>query len=391
MSDSTITKFISLLNESLDKNNFVRLVLVNRRDKSSTLKSASAKVISIKKGLRLSFVLRHETKDITENYTFAECGAKVEALLLNDFTQADLFTLTANHYISIARNGEVKLRTTPPTETEKPTLSHDKEKVRLITAENKAYLNRLGITTADGKVKMDMQDKYRQINKYVEIIEGVLKSVELEETFSVADMGAGKGYLTFALYDYLVNVLHKTPSMVGVELRKELVDKCNTIAKESGFTGLSFAEGTIMDATLPKMDMLIALHACDTATDDAIFRGMQAKAKVIVCAPCCHKQIRKQLNPTGNIHKITQFGILKERQAELLTDGLRALIMEAYGYKTNVFEFIATEHTPKNVLIVGIKEREVTTPDPKILEQIADVKRVYGIAYHQLEKLLGMC
>lgn len=391
MSDSTITKFISLLNESLDKNNFVRLVLVNRRDKSSTLKSASAKVISIKKGLRLSFVLRHETKDITENYTFAECGAKVEALLLNDFTQADLFTLTANHYISIARNGEVKLRTTPPTETEKPTLSHDKEKVRLITAENKAYLNRLGITTADGKVKMDMQDKYRQINKYVEIIEGVLKSVELEETFSVADMGAGKGYLTFALYDYLVNVLHKTPSMVGVELRKELVDKCNIIAKESGFTGLSFAEGTIMDATLPKMDMLIALHACDTATDDAIFRGMQAKAKVIVCAPCCHKQIRKQLNPTGNIHKITQFGILKERQAELLTDGLRALIMEAYGYKTNVFEFIATEHTPKNVLIVGIKEREVTTPDPKILEQIADVKRVYGIAYHQLEKLLGMC
>lgn len=391
MSDSTITKFISLLNESLDKNNFVRLVLVNRRDKSSTLKSASAKVISIKKGLRLSFVLRHETKDITENYTFAECGAKVEALLLNDFTQADLFTLTANHYISIARNGEVKLRTTPPTETEKPTLSHDKEKVRLITAENKAYLNRLGITTADGKVKMDMQDKYRQINKYVEIIEGVLKSVELEETFSVADMGAGKGYLTFALYDYLVNVLHKTPSMVGIELRKELVDKCNTIAKESGFTGLSFAEGTIMDATLPKMDMLIALHACDTATDDAIFRGMQAKAKVIVCAPCCHKQIRKQLNPTGNIHKITQFGILKERQAELLTDGLRALIMEAYGYKTNVFEFIATEHTPKNVLIVGIKEREVTTPDPKILEQIADVKRVYGIAYHQLEKLLGMC
>jgi len=391
MSDSTITKFISLLNESLDKNNFVRLVLVNRRDKSSTLKSASAKVISIKKGLRLSFVLRHETKDITENYTFAECGAKVEALLLNDFTQADLFTLTANHYISIARNGEVKLRTTPPTETEKPTLSHDKEKVRLITAENKAYLNRLGITTADGKVKMDMQDKYRQINKYVEIIEGVLKSVELEETFSMADMGAGKGYLTFALYDYLVNVLHKTPSMVGVELRKELVDKCNIIAKESGFTGLSFAEGTIMDATLPKMDMLIALHACDTATDDAIFRGMQAKAKVIVCAPCCHKQIRKQLNPTGNIHKITQFGILKERQAELLTDGLRALIMEAYGYKTNVFEFIATEHTPKNVLIVGIKEREATTPDPKILEQIADVKRVYGIAYHQLEKLLGMC
>jgi len=388
MSNSPVTQFIAHTIESLEANNFVRLALFNRRDKSNTLRTASAKVISIKKGERLSFVLRHETKDITENCTFDEVGPRLEAMFANDFFQADLFTLSANYYLTISPAGTAKLRIGPATEKEIPSASHDKEKVRLITAEDKNYLHRLGITTGEGKVKNDMQDKYRQINKYVEIIDGVLKSVELESNFSVADMGAGKGYLTFALYDYLVNVLHKTPSVVGIELRKELVDKCNTIAKESRFTGLSFAEGTIVDAKLPKVDMLIALHACDTATDDAIFMGMKANAKVIVVAPCCHKQIRKQINPTGNLSRITQFGILKERQAELLTDGLRALIMEAYGYKTNVFEFIATEHTPKNVLIVGIKQRELSTPDPKVLEQIADIKKVYGIEYHQLEKLL---
>jgi len=388
MSDNPISQFIAHTIESLEAKNFVRLALFNRRDKNNTLRTASAKVISIKKGERLSFVLRHQTKDITQNCMFEEVRSLLEAMFANDFLQADLFTLSANYYLTISPNGTAKLRIGPATETMQPSLSHDKEKARLIAPEENTYLYRLGITTSEGKVKNDMQDKYRQINKYVEIIDGVLKSVEMDNSFSVADMGAGKGYLTFALYDYLVNVLHKTPSVVGVELRKELVDKCNTIAKESGFGGLSFAEGTIVDAKLPKLDMLIALHACDTATDDAIFMGMKANAKVIVVAPCCHKQIRKQINPVGNLSRITQFGILKERQAELLTDGLRALIMEAYGYKTNVFEFIATEHTPKNVLIVGIKQRELATPDPKVLEQIADIKKVYGIEYHQLEKLL---
>ncbi len=388
MSNNPISQFIAHTIESLEAKNFVRLALFNRRDKNNTLRTASAKVISIKKGERLSFVLRHQTKDITQNCMFEEVGSLLEAMFANDFLQADLFTLSANYYLTLSPNGTAKLRIGPATETMQPSLSHDKEKARLITPAENTYLYRLGITTSEGKVKNDMQDKYRQINKYVEIIDGVLKSVELDNSFSVADMGAGKGYLTFALYDYLVNVLHKTPSVVGVELRKELVDKCNTIAKESGFAGLSFVEGTIVDAKLPKVDMLIALHACDTATDDAIFMGMKANAKVIVVAPCCHKQIRKQINPVGNLGRITQFGILKERQSELLTDGLRALIMEAYGYKTNVFEFIATEHTPKNVLIVGIKQRELATPDPKVLEQIADIKKVYGIEYHQLEKLL---
>jgi hypothetical protein len=136
--------------------------------------------------------------------------------------------------------------------------------------------------------------------------------------------------------------------------------------------------------------MLIALHACDTATDEAIYRGIKAKAPVIVCAPCCHKQIRKQMKPDNILKEITRHGILEERQAEMLTDTLRALIMEAYGYKTRVFEFIATEHTPKNVLIAGTSKETLAKPDPEVMERIRELKTQFGIEQHHLEKLLGI-
>lgn len=201
-------------------------------------------------------------------------------------------------------------------------------------------------------------------------------------------MGAGKGYLTFALYDYLNQVLGKDAKITGIELREELVLECERIARLSNFTGLSFLQGTIKDVKLPKSDVLIALHACDTATDDAIFRGIAGKAKVIICAPCCHKQIRKQMNPQNHLQEITQYGILKERQSELITDGIRALLLEAHGYKTNVFEFISTEHTPKNILIAGIRQGDDSRTDAEKLKMVESIKQTYGIQYHYLEKLL---
>ena len=234
-----------------------------------------------------------------------------------------------------------------------------------------------------------MQDKYKQINKYIEIIDGIVKSVKFDSSFTVVDMGAGKGYLTFALYDYLYNTLKLSPNVIGVELRKQLVDDCNQVAGKSSFANLKFIEGTIENSELPSIDMLIALHACDTATDDAICRGIKSNSKVIICAPCCHKQIRGQINPDNVMKSITQFGILKERQSEIVTDTIRALILEAYGYKTKVFEFIATEHTPKNVLIVGVKAGKIEVPKKEILDQIQNIKKIFGIEYHFLEKLMN--
>ena len=203
-------------------------------------------------------------------------------------------------------------------------------------------------------------------------------------------MGSGKGYLTFALYDYLTNTLNLSPRVTGVELRTELVEKCNAIAAKAGFGNLSFVTGSIDSAELPAVDMLIALHACDTATDQAIYRGIKAGAKVIICAPCCHKQIRKQINPSNELKSITRFGILEERQAEMLTDAIRALVLEAFGYKTKVFEFISTEHTPKNVLIVGVKAEATKEVNLASVEKIKNLKALCNIEYHELEKLMAI-
>ena len=167
-----------------------------------------------------------------------------------------------------------------------------------------------------------------------------------------------------------------------------MVDKCNLIAQKAFFESLLFVQGNIKEVVLPKIDVLIALHACDIATDKALARGIQAGAKIILSAPCCHKQVRKSMKTEGLLCEITKFGIMKERQAEMLTDTIRALILEAYGYKTRVFEFIATSHTPKNILIVGVKLRELVAPDQEVMAKIQEIKRMFGITYHELEQLL---
>jgi len=212
-------------------------------------------------------------------------------------------------------------------------------------------------------------------------------------------MGSGKGYLTFALYDYLHQQLNLKAKVTGVEFRQDLVNLCNDIAKQANFSQLNFVEGTIEDYKVKEINLLIALHACDTATDDAIFKGIQANAELIVVAPCCHKQIRKAMEKNkvkNDVSFLTKHGIFLERQAEMVTDGIRALILEYYGYKTKVFEFISDAHTPKNVLVVGVKKAQNLKPKAqseertKILLKIKETKAYFGIDYHHLEKLLDL-
>jgi len=249
------------------------------------------------------------------------------------------------------------------------------------------YLHELGVTTKDGAVKKEMQHKFKQINRYVEIIDGILKDAALKKGFSVVDMGSGKGYLTFALYDHLQKK-HTGASVTGIELREDLVEKCSRIAERSGYKDLHFKKGSIQESALPSVDMLIALHACDTATDDAIAKGIKAGAEIIICAPCCHKQIRKQMAPDNALKNITKHGILLERQAEMVTDTIRALLLEANGYKTRVFDFIDEEDTPKNVLIVGIKNKASEKDVQDNLGKVKALKEMFGIREHYLETIL---
>jgi len=219
----------------------------------------------------------------------------------------------------------------------------------------------------------------------------LIKELPDAKVRNVVDMGSGKGYLTFALYDYLHNVLNQNVNMVGVEFREDMVQLCNSIAEKSNFNQLRFVEGTIDNYNTDSIDLLIALHACDTATDDAIYKGIKTNAELIVVAPCCHKQIRREMEKgktKNDVSFLTKYGIFMERQAEMITDGIRALVLEYFGYKTKIFEFISDVHTPKNVLVVGIKGEIAKSRKTEILAQIQQTKSYFGIGYHHLERLL---
>ncbi len=382
--------FLSELVLTIESKELSRLLLSNKRNKESDLKNIIITIVHLKKGYFLNFVYRHNTKDITKNYTEAEGIELIKQALDNDFLNADLYSKKQDISLIINPNGKtlVKVKNADSGSCESLNFSHDKTKDRLIKTADNIYLRELGIVNADWELRREMSDKYKQINKYIELLKPYLTDLLFAKGCHIADMGSGKGYLTFALYDYITNTLKKDVKMTGVEYRKDLVDTCNSIAEKSHFENLHFIQGSIEAVKLDHVDILIALHACDTATDDAIYKGIMSGSSLIVCAPCCHKQIRKELNPEKPLNHITQYGILKERQAEMLTDTLRAMLMEANGYKTHIFEFIATEHTPKNVMIVGEKRTSGNIDKQQILNDIASLKQLYGIQKHYLEVLL---
>ena len=375
---------LQAINDAVDTNTLLKITLGNKRDKESDLKNVFIKPVVIKDQPHLSFVYRHNTNDITKNFVALEAIKITQELLEKSFYNADIYTTANTIYYSIIKDGKEKLITKKnEINKEVQSLSHDKQKNRIIQ-KDALYLQQLGITSAEGNVKKEMQHKYKQINRYVEIIEGILKDADVEKDFSVVDMGSGKGYLTFALYDYLQKRFAAV-NVTGIEMREDLVLKCNSIAAKTDYAGLHFKKGSINETQLATIDMLIALHACDTATDDAIAKGIKANAKYIICAPCCHKQIRKQMAPTNALKLITKHGILLERQAEMVTDTIRALVLEAYGYKTKVFDFIEEEDTPKNVLIVGTKSNFSENTFKENMEKVQELKNMFGIKKHYLE------
>lgn len=351
------------------------------------LRNIFARPVLLRNQLHLSFTYRYPTRDITKNQPITEGISHILDLLQEDFAQADIFTEQAAYHLIQLPDGRRKFKEILQKNPKQPaTVSHDREKQRRIPAEGQLYLNALGITDPSGQVKKEMNHKYRQINRYIEIMEGILKETEWNEPPRITDMGSGKGYLTFALYDFLHR--NGTPAFVtGIEMRPDMVQFCNQLAQKNQFDQLQFEEGTIHEYPLKPTDILIALHACDTATDDAIFYGIQSKARFIICAPCCHKQVRRSMEPQEPLRQITRHGILLERQAELLTDTLRGLLLELTGYRTRIFDFIETEHTPKNILIVAEKTNTSGNVHEKV-RQLQALKQLFGIAEQHLEKRL---
>lgn len=378
-----LEQFWDRLRTSLVDDEFIKLTLSKPKAKGE-LQNIYVRPILLKDEKYLSCTFRYKTKDETRNYLFDEGVAFIRQQTPDSFLHANLFTSHQDITLESSKKGNIRFSSQSATLVKLPSLTHDQPKKRFITP-NRPYLQALGITNKQGQILKEGQAKYKQIDKYIEIMDNLLTKKQLVEPIHIADMGSGKGYLTFALYDYLTNELGWNINMVGIELRPNLVDFCNDLAQKMVFKNLSFISQDIKDYPIEKIEVLIALHACDTATDIAIAKGIQSNAQFIVCAPCCHKQVRKQMNKHNNFQSILKHGILEERQAELITDGIRALTMEYYGYSTKVFEFISSEHTGKNLMIIGTKSNH---PNLDALKQIEEIKQQFGIQYHYLEKLL---
>lgn len=350
------------------------------------LKNIYIRPVTLKAGLKVAFNYRYATRDEVKNYSLEEALEILKTLLGTAFLNAEMFTTERDFSLRFEKDGTARMTEKKSSGAVFLETGHDREKKRLLDPAA-PWLHALGITSAKGEVLAAAQDKWRQINKYLETIESLLRQHALPPDVRIADMGSGKGYLTFALYDFLVSRMQMQPQITGIELRPALVEFCNKTARENAFEGLHFVATDINDYQPERLDMLIALHACDTATDLALATGIHQKAQIIVAAPCCHKQIRRDMETRNEMAPLLRFGILEERQAEILTDGIRALLLESRGYKTHVFEFISTEHTAKNVMITAVAEKKPKPAEP-VLEKIAALKSGFGIPEHYLERLL---
>ena len=303
--------------------------------------------------------------------------------------------------------------------------SHDR--VKMVPLSNQAaFFKALGVTNENGKPKPKMQGKLRQCQKFVEIVGKIVDELQGEEqknhhTINLVDMGCGRAYLTFSLHHYL-NERYESITTTGIDVRPKLINEINGIAKGLGgnFDTLNFEEGTIENLVTqasttttkrqeeendddddPSLSILVALHACDTATDDALYSGIAQKADVIVVAPCCHKQVRPQLNAhfsstrqTHPLSSILKHGVYRDRISEQVTDSLRALLLEYAGYQVKVFEFIGGEHTSKNVMITAIRNRSVNRdkkPDTEaIWQEIRSLASLHGISQHKLAQWMHL-
>jgi len=382
-------QFLALLAESLQQQSLVKLVLARHVGAEADLQRITAKPLTVKGTPSLQFVYRYKTRDITRNLALDEALAQIGEWLPGAFRNAHLLSLADEVQLEFSKKGKPMLHRNAAQQVRQVAAGeHDREKKRYLEL-SRPFLHDLGVTDKQQALIPAMSRKWKQINKFIEVFSHAFTSVALpaQQPVRVADFGSGKGYLTFAIHDYLSNTLQRPAEVTGVELRADMVELCNKAASHLEHPGLVFEQGDVRSVVPAQIDVMIALHACDIATDYAIHTGIRCGAAIIMCSPCCHKQIRPQLHSPGLLKPMLQYGLHLGQQAEMLTDSLRALYLEACGYDTKVFEFISLEHTNKNKMILATKRKDAGDPTA-LLEKIAELKAFYGVSEHCLETLL---
>ncbi|EGH03510.1 MULTISPECIES: class I SAM-dependent methyltransferase [Pseudomonas syringae group] len=382
-------QFLGLLDTSLSQNSLIKLVLAKYVGSEAELQRVIIKPLTVKEQPCLTFVYRYKTRDITKNFPFAEAVGAIASLIPESFKNAHLLSLTDEVQLEFSKKGKSTLfKSKAQQEREAPSAGHDREKKRYLEL-SRPFLADLGVTNRQHELIPAMSRKWKQINKFIEVFSHALSSspLKLDQPIKVADFGSGKGYLTFAIHDYLCNTLQAQGQVTGVELREDMVTLCNNAAAGLEHPGLTFQHGDVRTVAPSALDVMIALHACDIATDYAIHMGIRSGASIIMCSPCCHKQIRLQIQSPALLKPMLQYGLHMGQQAEMVTDSLRALLLEACGYETKVFEFISLEHTNKNKMILAVKRAEPVNPD-LLIARIQELKTFYGISEQCLETLL---
>lgn len=382
-------QFLNLLETALTQNAFIKLVLAKYVGPEAELQRIIIKQVTVKDQPCLSFVYRYKTRDITKNFPLEEGVANIAMLLPEAFKNAHLLTLTDEVQLEYSKKGKSSLfKGQSQQEREVPSAEHNREKNRFLDL-TRPFLADLGVTNKQQELIPAMSRKWKQINKFIEVFSHALSNspLKLDQPIKVVDFGSGKGYLTFAIHDYLRHSLQAEGVVTGVELREDMVTLCNNAAQRLEHPGLSFLHGDVRSFAPTPIDVMIALHACDIATDYAIHMGIRSGAAIIMCSPCCHKQIRLQIQSPALLKPMLQYGLHLGQQAEMVTDSLRALFLEACGYETKVFEFISLEHTNKNKMILAVKRAEPLDA-AQLLVKIQELKAFYNIQEHCLETLL---
>lgn len=376
------------LRKATTEGTLVRLNLGGPNGRDRSIRNVFIRPVRLRGELQLSFTYRHSSKDVVKNHAPEPAFALVDDLLGNEFTDGYLSATDGTAHLNLRKGRNAKLELGPAEVTTPPDLDHDHRKHRTVRPEASTWLRDLGVTGPDDKVRPGMEAKYRQIHRFIELLAPLVRQASLpkDRPANVYDMGCGKGYLTFALHDHLTRAAGRPARVTGIELRPELADAGNRIAQAHGLDGLQFATGSIGSTVLPAADIVVALHACDTATDDALAKGIEAGASLLVVAPCCHKEIAPQLVPPPALTEALSHGILLQREAEFVTDALRAALLEAAGYEARVFEFISPEHTSKNLMISAVRRPTPLSDADRAAatRRAANLASFYGIQHQHL-------
>lgn len=378
-----------LIERLFNESKVLRLIFSNpyKKEKDPLVKVIVAPFESNEE-IKYQFTYHFDNRVGHSNLNNKDSIDEVIALITNIFRQVLVNTSDKEYHILSNKNGKIAIRERNVAPINKDIkLSHNREKQYIIKDNTVVpFLVELGVMNLQGKVLNEKYDKFKQINRFVEFVQDIVEEFDPKETVNIIDFGCGKSYLTFAIHYYLTEVLDYKVNIIGLDLKKDVINKCNQIVSKYRMKGIRFQVGDIKDFKQTKVDMVVTLHACDTATDYALYNAIEWGAKVILSVPCCQHELNYQIK-TEKLKALTDYGIVKERIAALMTDVTRAKLLELNGYKTQLLEFIDMEHTPKNILIRAVK-RDKNINYKKQKEMLDNLKEEFNYTI-TLDKLLN--